>query len=189
MFVVSYTILFSIVYRQRPEFFLFFFSRFINRNNYAKAHERRISIPPEAFGDLRISFLPFSGIRRNAICAAQLFSRMNERTAPNCPGIEADGFCPRIFGRRIRNTLIKISVILVQRPFSDIAVHVVESPGIRTLFAYFVINIVAVFQIPGMLIKFCILIAKRILVCTSCATGVFPFSFSRQTEKMSRYRA
>ena len=68
---------------------------------------------------------------------------------------------------------------MVQDPFNDITIHIVEAPGIRLLLAHLLIFEITVLLEPGVLAELARIISEEIAVGCAGATSVFPFGFGR----------
>src|SRR5437016_4055804 len=74
----------------------------------------------------------------------------------------------------------------IAAPFPNVPVHVVQSPWIGTLLANWMRRAFAVFQCPGVLIRFGGCVAEAEKISRSCSTGIFPLRFGRKPVGVAR---
>ena len=90
-------------------------------------------------------------------------------------------------GRRPRRVdrgrlLVVVPVVPIGAPLPDVAVHVVQSPGVRLLLAHRMRLAAGVALEPTVLRQLGFAIAKTIPRCRARAAGVFPLCLGRQAE-------
>src|SRR5262249_11185705 len=111
------------------------------------------------------------------------------------PGAAADGVRIRLGGLVPRvddwtgsgTLLVIIGIILIQDPLNDIAVDVVEAPGIWLLFANLLIFKVAILLEPGVFRQLAGIIPEEINRGGTGTTCVLPLRLGRQTIELAGF--
>ena len=96
----------------------------------AEAEPLGIGVVPDALGELRILLLPLP--TGAAAGGAAQHGKINiiPMAAARHVRIRFRGFEPRVFCARAGELLVSGRVILVETPFHDVSVHIMESPGV-----------------------------------------------------------
>src|SRR5688572_33502717 len=82
---------------------------------------------------------------------------------------------------RFAGPLIGRGRILVETPFRQVAMHVVETPRIRLLAADLLIFEIAVVRGPRVILELGRIVAERVGGGGARAAGIFPFGLGRET--------
>ncbi len=76
--------------------------------------------------------------------------------------------------------------VLIERPFADVAVDVVEAPGVRFLAADLrVLEVGGVVEVPGVLLQLACVVAKEVSGRGPGPGSVFPFGLGGQAVKVA----
>src|SRR5207248_2858276 len=84
---------------------------------------------------------------------------------------------------------VEIRIILIEDPFDDVTVDVVQAPRIGLLLAHLLIFEIAVLLVPGVFAKLARVVAEEMRTSRSGAAGVFPFRLGGQPVKLAGLRA
>ena len=80
----------------------------------------------------------------------------------------------------------EVGLVGVDGPFGDVAMHVIEAPGVGLFEAHFLVGEVAVVDEPGILRELRDIVAEGVGGGGSGAAGVFPFCFGGEAVEVSR---
>ena len=80
-----------------------------------------------------------------------------------------------------------VFAILVKRPLHDVAVHIMQSPGVGFFEACFFISIAAVAFVPGIFVQLFGVVAERVGRAAARAAGIFPLGFGGQAVENARF--
>ena len=80
-------------------------------------------------------------------------------------------------------TCVVVKPVPIRAPLKDVAMHVVQTPGIWFLLADSVRPLLAIVECPGILPKEGFVVAKAEYCLGSGPTGVFPFRFRREANR------
>ncbi len=75
---------------------------------------------------------------------------------------------------------VEVGDVLIENPFGDVAMDIVQTPGVGQLLTNFFVSAVAVVEVPGVLAEFGFVVAEGIGSVRAGAAGVFPFGLGRQ---------
>src|SRR2546427_3114216 len=119
----------------RPTFLQLFRGWHLKRTDDTKADPLGVRVIPDALGQLRV--LHFPGAIGAAAGGAAAHRRLVvPRAAAHRMRVSLGGPIPWINGYVLAGAaFIEIRVILIEDPFDDIAIDIVEAPGIRLFFS------------------------------------------------------
>ena len=146
-----------------------------------EADEGRIRVPPDALGPLGVLHAPF-GVGRSPRGTAQTISVIIPGTAASHVGVFLGvGQHNRASRDRVRRgeSLVKVGDVMVQAPFRDVAVNVVETPRVWFLLADR-LRFLGVLDIPCVIAELSRIVTKEIRGLGSRAAGVFPLGLGGQ---------
>ena len=143
---------------------------------------------PDALRKLRIFLLPvFVGTTAGG--AAQSIGVIVPGTAPDDVWIHGSSDGNGIHSGFIFELGVEIGDVLIENPFGDVAVDIVQAPGIGKFLADFFVAAVAVVEVPGVLAEFGFVVAKGIGSVRAGAAGIFPFGLGRQAVVVAGFGA
>src|ERR1041385_9197010 len=87
--------------------------------------------------------------------------------------------------RAVRERRISSGVVTVERPFSDVAVHVVKAPRVWLLASNLLVFVIAAALEPCVFPELLILVAEGIAIGRSGATRIFPLRLGREPVVMA----
>ena len=133
---------------------------------------------PDALRQLRILKLPV-GCRGNALCAAEFLRLVHPRTATSGARVKGFAIAERV-GNHILDRPVNVRDELVGRPFADVAVHIVQPPGIGFLRADLLVFEITVTIVPGVVVEHRWIIPKTVRCSGARTAGVLPLCLGRQ---------
>ena len=166
-------------YTAVPVFIHFFCARDFERTDDAEANELGVGQIPDRLRQLRVLHFPV-GDGVGASGATEAVGVVGPGTAASDVRIGFRGDVPGFGGDFAGELFVVIGIVLIEAPFGDVAVHVVEAPGVGLFLADFLILQIAVVAEPRVFAEFRGVITEGVSGGRSGAAGVFPLGFGRQ---------
>ena len=121
------------------------------RSHNAETDMQGVGMIPDALRKLRVLIFPILG-RADPGGAAEHFGIVIPRAAPNHTRKQFCGDIQRTHSSLFGKLFVVVGTVLIEHPFGDVPVNVVQAPGIGFFLADFVIGVVAVAVMPGIVI-------------------------------------
>ncbi len=156
------------------------FSCSAERPDDAEPDERGVGVPPDALRPLGVLDAPL-GVRPAPRGAAELVGVVVPRPAADHVGIflgvgQDDRAERRLVGGE---RLVGVGDVVIEAPLGDVAVHVVQAPGIGLLLAD-LLGLLGVVDVPGVLAELLGVVAPGVGGLGAGAAGVFPLGLGGQ---------